>query len=219
MPSRCASGAQISSVSRAFRRADSWGTNRQVRALCNRSASLMTSTRMSRDIATTILRTVSAWAASPYETRSSLVTPSTSFAISSPKSSLSWLREYSVSSTVSCSSAAARGGFPVRDPVQLGHAVDKLRDLLAEVLTQLVEGVLGVLHRVVQQRRGQGRWGHPEVGEDRRDGDGVGDVGVTAAPRLAAVGLLRGRVGALQQPDVGLGLVRTDRGHQRLEDR
>src|SRR5665648_838949 len=111
------------------------------------------------------------------------------------------------------------GGVPVRDPVQLGDAVDKLGDLLAEVLLQLVEGVLGVLHRVVQQCRGQGRRGHPEVGEDRGDGDGVGDVGVTATPRLAAVGLLSGRVRALQQPDVGLGLVRADRGHQRLENR
>ncbi len=41
------------------------GTNFHVRALCSRSASLMTSTRMSLAIATTILRTVSAWAASP----------------------------------------------------------------------------------------------------------------------------------------------------------
>src|SRR5580693_4760073 len=54
--------------------------------LCSRSASLMTRTLMSRDIATTILRTVSAWAASPYLTLSSLVTPSTSSAISSPNS-------------------------------------------------------------------------------------------------------------------------------------
>jgi len=41
---------------------------------------------MSRDIATTILRTVSASADSPYLTLSSLVTPSTSVAMSSPKS-------------------------------------------------------------------------------------------------------------------------------------
>jgi hypothetical protein len=38
----------------------------------------MTSTRMSRDIATIILRMVSACAESPYLTLSSLVTPSTS---------------------------------------------------------------------------------------------------------------------------------------------
>ena len=41
---------------------------------------------MSRDIATTILRTVSASADSPYFTLSSLVTPSTRAAMSSPNS-------------------------------------------------------------------------------------------------------------------------------------
>ena len=66
----------------------------------------MTSTRMSRDIATTILRTVSASAESPYLTLSSLVTPSTSAATSSPNSPRSSVSVYGVSSTVSCSSAA-----------------------------------------------------------------------------------------------------------------
>ncbi len=74
--------------------------------LCRRSASLITSTRMSRDIATTILRTVSASAAAPYLTLSSLVTPSTSAAISSPNWPRSSVSVYGVSSTVSCSRAA-----------------------------------------------------------------------------------------------------------------
>jgi hypothetical protein len=46
-------------VSVAFFAAFSGGTKPQVRALCRRSASLMISTRMSFDIATIILRTVS----------------------------------------------------------------------------------------------------------------------------------------------------------------
>ena len=74
--------------------------------LCSRSASLITSTRMSRDIATTILRMVSDLADSPYLTLSSLVQPSTSSATSSPKSRVSADSVYEVSSTVSCSSAA-----------------------------------------------------------------------------------------------------------------
>ncbi len=45
---------------------------------------------MSRLIAMTILRMVSAFADSPYTTLSSLVTPSTMVAISSPKSWVSW---------------------------------------------------------------------------------------------------------------------------------
>src|ERR1700759_3558317 len=78
--------------------------------LCSRSASLMTRTRMSLLIATIILRMVSACAESPYLTLSSLVTPSTSSATSSPKSARSWSRVYAVSSTVSCSRAATRVG-------------------------------------------------------------------------------------------------------------
>ncbi len=78
--------------------------------LCSRSASLITSTRMSLAIATTILRMVSACADSPYLTLSSLVTPSTSMAISSPKSRVRSATVYGVSSTVSCRSAAHRVG-------------------------------------------------------------------------------------------------------------
>ena len=61
--------------------------------LCRRSASLITNTRMSRAIATTILRTVSAALAEPYLTLSSLVTPSTKAATSSPKSARSMSNE------------------------------------------------------------------------------------------------------------------------------
>src|ERR671917_87719 len=78
--------------------------------LWSRSASLMTSTLMSRAIATIILRIVSACAESPYLTLSSLVTPSTSWATSSPKSWRTCSSVYGVSSTVSCSSDAASGG-------------------------------------------------------------------------------------------------------------
>ena len=81
-----------------------------MRMLCSRSASLMTSTRMSRDIATIILRIVSASALSPYFTLSSLVTPSTSSATSSPNSRATSPSVYGVSSTVSWSSAATSVG-------------------------------------------------------------------------------------------------------------
>ena len=80
-----------------------------VRMLCSRSASLMTRTRGSLAMATTILRTVSACAASPNLTLSSLVTPSTSSATWSPKSRRRVSRPYSVSSTVSCSRPGHQG--------------------------------------------------------------------------------------------------------------
>ena len=114
---------------------------------------------MSRAIATTILRTVSDWAASPYRTFSSLVTPSTSIAISSPKSRLS-----------------------------------------------VIEGVRRVLDRVVQQRGGQGRRGHAQLGQDQGHGQWVGDVGVAALADLALVSLLGHVVRALEDADVRLGV-------------
>ncbi|SHW64309.1 Uncharacterised protein [Mycobacteroides abscessus subsp. abscessus] len=77
IPSRCASGAITSSVSRALRACFSGGRKRMVRMLCNRSATLITSTRGSRAIAMIILRMVSPSAALPSTTLSSLVTPST----------------------------------------------------------------------------------------------------------------------------------------------
>ena len=66
---------------------------------------------MSRDIATIILRMVSACAESPYLTLSSLVTPSTSTGdLVAEVARAAASRVYGVSSTVSCSSAATRVG-------------------------------------------------------------------------------------------------------------
>ncbi|CAB4856537.1 unannotated protein [freshwater metagenome] len=119
IPSRCASGAYISSVSRALRSADSDSTKPHVRALWRRSASLMRITRMSLDIATTILRTVSAWASSPSFSLSSLVTPSTRSPISAPKSRVTASSVYAVSSTVSCKSAAAIVFAPIPNSTRI----------------------------------------------------------------------------------------------------
>src|SRR5699024_8463074 len=77
IPSLWARGAITSRVSRAFLTCFSGGRKRMVRMLCSRSATLITSTRGSCAIAMIILRIVSASAASPNSTLSSLVTPST----------------------------------------------------------------------------------------------------------------------------------------------
>ena len=82
-------------------------------------------------------------------------------------------------------------GVAVLDLVELGHAVDELGDLVAEVRAQLLEGVRRVLDGVVQQRGDQGRLGHADVGEDRGDRERVGDVGVAALAHLGAVHLAR----------------------------
>ncbi len=109
-----------------------------MRMLCSRSASLMTRTRGSRAIATTILRTVSAWAASPYLTLSSLVTPSTSSATSSPKS-----RRRVVQAVARCPRrcrAAAPATSVGRVHAQLGEDRgdgERVRDVRVAALAQL----------------------------------------------------------------------------------
>jgi hypothetical protein len=44
----------------------------------------------------------------------------------------------------------ALGGVAQLDPVQLGHPVDEMADLVAEIRRQCLQGVTGVLDRVVQ---------------------------------------------------------------------
>ena len=95
------------------------------------------------------------------------------------------------------------GGIAPRDLVELGHPVDELGDLVAEVGAELVKGVVGVFHRVVQQRCRDGVGGHPDLGEDLRDSERVGDVGVTADPNLTLVRRLGHVEGPQDHPDVG----------------
>ncbi len=77
--------------------------------LCSRSASLISRTRQSSAMATSILRMVAAcWASLESNcSRSSLVTPSTTLATPSPKVFSMVSSVSPVSSTASCSSAAA----------------------------------------------------------------------------------------------------------------
>ena len=108
MPRRSARGAYTSMVSRALNRRRSSRRAASVRMLCRRSASLTMITRMSLDMARNILRSVSACFSSMLSTSMlvSLVTPSTSSATVSPNRPDTSASEVSVSSTVSCSSAA-----------------------------------------------------------------------------------------------------------------
>ena len=77
------------------------------------------------------------------------------------------------------------GGVAELDLVQLGHAVDQVRDLLAELGAQLVQRVVGVLDGVVQQRGDQRGGVHAQLGQDRRHGQRVGDVRVAGLALLA----------------------------------
>ena len=107
----------------------------------------------------------------------------------------------------------------VLDLVELGHAVDELPDLVAEVGAQLRERVVGVLDGVVQQRRTQGRRRHAELGEDRRHRERVGDVGIAALAGLPLVHPLGDLVRLLDRRDVALGMGRPIDLDQRVEHR
>ncbi len=113
-------------------------------------------------------------------------------------------------------------GLAELDLVELGDAVDEQRDGVAEVTAELVEAVLGVLDRVVKQARHQRRGVHAQLGEDRGDGEGVGDVRVAALALLAAVPALGDLVGLLDLAErrrLDLRIVGAHRPQQRLEDR
>ena len=86
------------------------------------------------------------------------------------------------------------GGLAVERLVELGHPVDQVGHLGAEVLVQRLERVAGVLDGVVQQRGDQGGGVHAELGADLRDRERVGDVRLAALAHLAAVHVLRDRV-------------------------
>ena len=105
------------------------------------------------------------------------------------------------------------------DLVELGDAVDEVRDLGAELRLDVGERQPGVLDGVVQQRRDQRGGVHAELGQDRRHRERVGDVRVAALAQLAAVALLGDVVAALQQPGVDLRVRAAVDREQRLEHR
>ena len=91
--------------------------------------------------------------------------------------------------------------------VQLGHSVYQAGHLRTEVSRKVIQGVVGVLHRVVQQRRDHGGGVHADLGADRRHGKRVRDVGVAGFAEHALVQALGGPVGAVEQLDAGLRVV------------
>ena len=175
MPSRWASGASTSSVSRALRSCLAGGRKRRVRMLCNRSASLITSTRGSRAIATTILRIVSASAASPNLTLSSLVTPSTRCATSAPNSaSMSFSADAGVFDRV----VQQRGDEGRGVHAQLGQDRrhrERVGDVGVAALAQLAAvGQFGDVVTALQQPGVDLRVGAPVAGQQRLE-DGLDD--------------------------------------------
>ena len=96
------------------------------------------------------------------------------------------------------------------EPLDLGEALDQRADLLAELLVDLGARDVGVLDHVVQQRGGNGGVVELELGQDRRDLEGMGEVRIARGALLMAVRLHGVDVGAVEQRLVGAGVVFLD---------
>jgi len=97
---------------------------------------------------------------------------------------------------------------------QLADPVDQLGHGLAELGDQSFLGNAGVLDDIMQHRGHQALMVHVHVGEDVGYREGVGDVGFTAAPTLAVMGLFGIEIGAANQVD----LVRAEVGRQAIRE-
>ena len=103
------------------------------------------------------------------------------------------------------------GAVAVLQLVELGDPVDEHGDLVAEILTEVLEGVLGVFDGVMQQGGRKCLRSDSQFSQNLGHGDRVRDVRLTALALLSPVRLLRGHIRALEQRDIGLGMMRADR--------
>ena len=97
---------------------------------------------------------------------------------------------------------------------ELGQAVDQPADLFAERLVDLLARHRRVFDGVVQHGRDDGRVIDLELGQDGRDFERVGEIGIARGALLAAMRLHREHVGAIQQLLVGVRIVAADPLHQ-----
>ncbi len=81
------------------------------------------------------------------------------------------------------------------DAPQLGDPVHQEGDLLAELLFDLVQGDVGVLHHVVEEGGNDGIGVHPQFHQDDGGADGVDDIGLPGAAQRPLMGALRQLVG------------------------
>ena len=105
----------------------------------------------------------------------------------------------------------------VLELVELCDSVDEHRDLVAEILPQLVQGVRGVFHGVVEQRRCDRARADAELREDQCHSHGVGDVRLATHPELSGVRMLCCRVCPLDHAEVGLRVVRAHSLDERVD--
>ena len=103
------------------------------------------------------------------------------------------------------------------DLADLGDALDDVRDLLAELGLDLVDGDRGVFDGVVQQAGGDGRGVELHLGQDGRDLQRMRQVGLARFARLAFVVLLGKFVGFFDGREVVGGAVGANLAQQIAE--
>ena len=95
--------------------------------------------------------------------------------------------------------------------LQLGQALDQRADIVARTIWSISARVVGgVLDRVVQQGRGDGRIIELEVGQDGGDFERVGEIGIARGALLLAMRLHGVDIGAVEQGLVGVRVVAAD---------
>ena len=96
------------------------------------------------------------------------------------------------------------------EALDLGEALDQRADLLAEFLVDLGARDVGVLDHVVQQRGSNGGVVELELGQDRRDLEGMREIRIARRALLMTVRLHGVDIGAVEQRLVGAGVVFLD---------
>ena len=102
---------------------------------------------------------------------------------------------------------ARRGELDLRD---LGEALDQEADLVAEEAADLARRGEGVLERVVEQTGDHRGRVESHLGEHPRHFQRMDQIGLAREPLLALVHLRREHVGALQHPEIRVGMVLQD---------
>ena len=97
---------------------------------------------------------------------------------------------------------------------QLGHAIDQLGHFGAEQALHLGIGGFGVLNRVVQQGRDDGRIVQLLFGQNGRNGNGVGKVRLTRFAELPLMHLHAVSISTADQISIGTGVVVSDKGDE-----
>ena len=108
------------------------------------------------------------------------------------------------------------GGF-LGDQVELGdlgQPIDQRGDLAAEFFLDFLVGCLGILHRIVKQRRGDRRGIELHFGEDRGHFERMVEISLAGRAFLVAVRLHRIDIGAVEKILIRVGIILRDPLHQ-----